>query len=205
MITDRTLANLRTSASLVLLTPGLSVSVDVGAASVVQARRPPFDSDERVIPVCAFHRCVGRAHGMRRAGSRVEMVGVAGDLEPTVNLAGSDDVTILPGGMVRRYSDGSWLHLVALTLVAEAVEPVAAAVAERAGVHMSLHADRVLDVTVLVADTPAGDRAAAAEAIDALEEICAVATVESLAGMLAAEPDWDTTELMATEIAHRAD
>lgn len=203
MITDRTLANLRTAASLVLLTPGLSVSVEVGGDAVVQARRPPFDPDERIIPVCAFHRCVGRAHGMRRAGSRVEMVGVAGDLEPTVNLQGSGDVNVGPGGIVRRSSDGSWLHLVALSLPSEAVEPVAAVVAEDAGVHMALHADRVLDVTVLVADTPAGDRAAASEAIDALERIAAKTTVDAIVGMLDVGSEWDVTELTTADIAQR--
>lgn len=205
MITDRTLANLRTAASLVLLTPGLSVSVEVDGDPVVQARRPPFASDERIIPVCAFHRCVGRAHGMRRSGSRVEMVGVAGDLEPTVNLHGSRDVSVRPGGIVRRSSDGSWLQLVALSLPAEDVEPVASVVAEDAGVHMALHADRVLDVTVLVSDTPAGDRAAASEAIDALEKIAAVTTVDAFVGMLDAESEWDMAELTADDVPERID
>lgn len=205
MITDRTLAHLRTSASLLLVTPGLALSVDVDGRQIVRAHRSPFADDENAIPVCAFHRCVGRAHGLRRAGSQVEMVGLPGDLEPTVVLEGSRDVQVLPGGMVRRSSDGSWLHLNALSLPAEAVEQIAAEATERAGVSMSLHSDRVLDVTVLVTDTPAGDRAAAAEAIDVLEHVAAVATVESLVAMLDTPTDWSIAVLESGEMAHPLD
>lgn len=195
MITDRTLASLRTAASLMLLTPGLSVAVEVEGVPVVEARRPPFpevtDDDRAVIPVCAFHRCVGKAHALRRHGSRVEMVGVPGDLEPDIALDGTLDVSILVGGIVRRTIDDSWIHLNALSLPVDVVGPVARDVAERTGVHITLHADRVLDVTVTVTDTPRRDRAAAHEALDALEEVAAVATVESLVAMLDAAPDWD--------------
>lgn len=197
MITDRTLARLRTSASLALLTPGLSVAIEVEGVPVVDARRGPFpepapdEPPRATIPVCAFHRCVGKAHGLRRKGSQVEMVGVPGDLEPDIVLSGTLEVSVLPGGIVRRTADGSWFHLNALSLPVDAVGPVAQSIADRTGVHISLHADRVLDVTVCVTDTPVRDRAAAHEAIDALEQVAAVATVESLASLLEAEPDWD--------------
>lgn len=206
MITDRTLARLRTSASMVLVTPGLSVAVDVEGEPVVEARRPPFPDgaeERRIIPVCAFHRCVGRAHELRRQGSRVEMVGVEGDLEPTVTVHGGAGIQVLPTGIVRRTVDASWWHLNALSLPVDAVAPVAHEVSERTGVAITLHADRVLDVTVTVTEGPARDRAAAFEAIDALEHVAAVATVEAMVAVLEADTDWDA--VVAAEAAIHAD
>lgn len=195
MITDRTLANLRTSAALALLVPGISVAVRVGERTVVEASRAPgVEESHPVIPVCAFHRSVVRAHDLRRAGTRVEMVGVDGALEPDVLLECGPDLRFVPGGVVRRAGD-TWLHLCALSLGIDAVEPATARVVDEFGpdgpdVH--LHADRSLDVTVAVTDTPAGDKLTARRGVEMLETIAASATVDALERWVApGGRDWD--------------
>lgn len=193
MITDRTLAQLRTSASLALLVPGLSVTVSVDDRVVVEASRPPFlHQDHPILPVCAFHRSVVRAHDLRRTGSRVEMVGLAGDLEPLVELQPGPQVRVVPGGIVRHKSDISCLHLCALSLPVDRVEAAATDVADRTGLDLHLHADRSLDVTVVLSDTRPGDTLAARGAVEALETVAAVSTVDALAELLEPEStDWE--------------
>ena len=182
MITDRTLANLRTSAALALLVPGISVAVRVGDRTVVEASRGEADASHPVLPVCAFHRSVVRAHDYRRSGTRVEMVGVDGNLEPEVLLQCGPELRQVPGGVIRRTAD-TWLHLCALSLGVDAVEPATAAVVDEFGIdgpEVHLHADRSLDVTIAVTDTPAGDKPAARRAVEMLETIAARATVDAL-------------------------
>lgn len=202
MITDRTLASLRTAASLVLLTPGLSVSVEVGETRVVEASRDLGrpEGGSSIIPVCAFHRCVGKAHHLRRSGSQVEMVGISGDLEPTVTLECDDDVRMVPGGTVRRRANDTWIHLHALSLPVEQVEPAADRVCQETGVDLELHADRVTDVTVLVTYSPYRDRAAAHRAIDTIERVAAAATVDALVDLLDPQTDWDQMPELDTAV-----
>lgn len=195
MISDRTLANLRTSAALALLVPGISVSVRVGDRTVVEAARASDDDAQHpVLPVCAFHRSVVRAHDLRRSGTRVEMVGVDGALEPDVVLECGLDLRLVPGGVIRR-SGESWMHLCALSLGVDDVEQATAAIVGERGsatpdVH--LHADRSLDVTIAVTDTPAGDKHAARQAVELLETIAARATIDALERWIAPEGrDWD--------------
>ena len=194
MITDRTLANLRTSAALALLVPGISVAVRVGDRTVVEASRTAGDAAHPVLPVCAFHRSVVRAHDLRRSGTRVEMVGVDGNLEPDVLLEFGPEVRQVPGGVIRRTGD-TWLHLYALSLGVEAVEPATAALVAESGTDgpdVHLHADRSLDVTIVVTDTPAGDKPAARGAVEMLESIAARATVDALERwVVPGGHDWD--------------
>ncbi|MDZ7675609.1 MAG: hypothetical protein U5K30_11145 [Acidimicrobiales bacterium] len=192
VITDRTLAQLRTSAALALLLPGMSVDVRVGDETVVHATRMPFpDADHPILPVCAFHRSVVRALDLRKNGTRVQMVGIAGDLEPDVELVPGEHIRIVPGGVVRFESE-SWFHFCTLSLPVERVEPVARVVAADTGVVVDLHADRSLDVTVAVTDTPSGDVGATRDAIDALERVAAAATVDALVDLVQPDDtDWE--------------
>lgn len=186
MITDRTLADLRTSAALALLVPGIGVAVQVGDRTVVEASRPPFGaSGHPVLPICAFHRSVVRAHDLRKEGTRVEMVGLDGGLEPDVALRCAPAVKQIPGGVVRHAGD-TWLHLCALSLPVEVVESATASVLDETGssLDVHLHADRSLDVTVVVTDTPVGDKPAARDAVDVIEAIAARATVASLVDLV---------------------
>lgn len=192
MITDRTLAQLRTAAALALLVPGVSVDVTVEGRPVVHAGRMPLpDVEHPALPVCAFHRSVARAHDLRRQGTRVEMVGIDGDLEPQIDLLAGDHVRLVPGGVVRLESE-MWLHVLALSLPVERVGAVAREVAADTGIGVDLHADRSLDVTVLVTDTPGGDLDAARAAIDTLERVAARATVDAFVELVQpATTDWD--------------
>lgn len=182
MITDRTLADLRTAAAISLLVPDIGVSVRVEERVIVEAGRPPFEvSTHPVLPVCAFHRSVVRAHRLRTQGTRVEMVGLDGDLEPDIGLRCSPAVKQIPGGVVR-HAGSTWLHLCALALPVAVVEPAAASVFAETGsdLDVHLHADRSLDVTIVVTDTPLRDKTAARAAVDLIEAIAARATVASL-------------------------
>lgn len=194
MISDRTLSNLRTSAALALLVPGITVEVRVGDHPVVEAARPPFgDTSHPVLPVCAFHRSVVRAHELRKSGARVEMVGLVGGLEPEIELRCAPTLRVVPGGVIRHAGD-SWLHLCALSLGVDRVEPAAAAVFAETGTDLDvhLHADRSLDVTVVVADTPRGDKVAGRAAVEVVEAIAARATIDSLVEWIApSRRDWD--------------
>ena len=61
MITDRTLAGLRTSAALSLLVPGIGVSVRVcDRVGVEAARQPVCGSAHPGLPIRAFHLSVVR-------------------------------------------------------------------------------------------------------------------------------------------------
>lgn len=193
MITDRTLAHLRTSAAAALLVPGLSVTVEVEGRIVVEATRPPFLHDDHpVLSICAFHRSVVRAHELRQRGSRVEMVGLAGDLEPTVELVPGPDVRIVPGGVIRVRGDESCFHLCPLSFPVERVEAAAVDVSDRCGVIVDLHADRSLDVTVAMVETPRGEVRAGRAAVEALEQLAAVATVDALVELVQPEiTDWE--------------
>lgn len=186
MITDRTLADLRTSAALSLLVPGIGVAVQVDERVVVEAARPPFGASAHpVLPICAFHRSVVRAHDLRKQGTRVEMVGLDGDLEPDVGLRCGPGVKLIPGGVVRHAGD-TWLHLCALSLPIDTVEPATASVFEETGssLDVHLHADRSLDVTIVVTDTPAGDKPSARDAVELIEAIAARATIASLVDLV---------------------
>ncbi len=202
MITDRTLANLRTSAALALLVPGISIEASVGDRVIVEAARPPFrDVEHPVLPICAFHRSVVRAHELRRNGTRVEMVGLDGGLEPEIRLRCDPEISIVPGGVVRR-SGESWLHLCALSLAVDAVEAATAAICAETGtaLEVHLHADRSLDVTIVVTDTPTGDKTTARAAVDLIEAIAARATIDSLVDLVhPAETDWDEFLLRAAD------
>ena len=194
MITDRTLADLRTAAALALLVPGIGVSVRVEDRVVVEAGRPPFGASEHpVLPVCAFHRSVVRAHDLRKSGTRVDMVGLDGGVEPAVELRCSDAIKEIPGGVVRHAGD-TWLHLCSLSLPIDVVEPATASVFAETGsdLDVHLHADRSLDVTIVVTDTPVRDKPAARAAVDVIEAIAARSTITSLVGLVEpSEEGWD--------------
>lgn len=199
-ITDQTLANLRTTAALLLVCPGLVATGGVDGRAVVEARRPPVpEADHPIIPVCAFHRCVAKAHDLRRSGQQVQMVGVEGDREPFIALVAEDDaLRMIPGGVVRRCVDDRWYHLLSVSLPVEAIEEFAADVVAATGIDIVLHADRMLDVTVLVTDTPRGDKRVARDAIDAIEQVAAMATVEWMLARLApGDVDAGITALLA--------
>lgn len=192
MTTDRPLAHLRTAAALALLVPGVSIDVAVEGRPVVHASRMPRpDLDHPALPVCVFHRSVVRAHDLRKQGTRVEMVGIDGDLEPEIELVAGEHLRLVPGGVVRLESE-MWLHFLPLALPVERVESVAREVAADTGVGVDLHADRSLDVTVGITDTPGGDTDAARAAIDTLERVAARATVDAFVDLVQPDTtDWD--------------
>jgi hypothetical protein len=95
---------------------------------------------------------------------------------------------------VLRRSGETWLHFCALSIAVDRVEPATAEVFAETGstLDVHLHADRSLDVTVGVVDTPAGDKVAARGAVDLLEAIAAKATVGALVELVQpGEADWD--------------
>ncbi|MDE0802221.1 MAG: hypothetical protein OSA99_02750 [Acidimicrobiales bacterium] len=205
MITDRTLADLRTAAAISLLVPDIGVSVRVGDHLVVEAARPPFEvSTHPVLPVCSFHRSVVRAHQLRTQGTRVEMVGLDGGLEPDIGLRCSPAVKQIPGGVVR-HAGSTWLHLLALALPIDVVETAASSVFAETGSELDvhLHADRSLDVTIVVTDTPLRDKGAARGAVGLIEAIAARATVASLVDLV--EPSTaDLDQMLITPTVERS-
>lgn len=175
-ISDRTLDALRTTAAMVATVPELAAIVRVEDQIVLEVRRgpAPADVDHKILPPCAFHGAVAGAHRLRRSGERIGMRGVPAVLEPSIDWGVARGAKTLPGHMIRVERDEMWSHLVPVPVPIDAV--VAALDASEEDFRsIGCHPDEALDVTVLHETGAAGDKRAAAGAIDRL--VAAITTI----------------------------
>jgi hypothetical protein len=180
------MAQLRGSAALVAVLPHLRVRVHVGGEALLDVTRGACGGEVLHIPPCAFHASVARAHARRLGGQDVRFLSLPAGLDPEVELSVPTGDEVLPAGMVRASLGGMWVHLAP---VAQELDRVLDAVLDLCAPDegawgLGTHHDRDLGVTVLHAQSPVGDLAAAAVARELVElgvARCAVADLEELA------------------------
>lgn len=176
VLSDQVLDRLRTSAALVVAVPQLAVKVRVGDNICLEVRRSPApDATHRVLPPCAFHRAVTRAHQMRRTGEQIAMRGVPAGCEPAVDWGIGPCGNILTAGIVRIAHDTSWWHGGAVIgdehHIAETVD---------AAPHLAARRDEALGVTIVHGATPRGDKAGSHGIVDDLLDVIAQVGVADL-------------------------
>lgn len=184
ILSDQVLDRLRASAALVVAVPQLAVKLRVGDEICLEVRRSPVpDASHRVLPPCAFHRAVTRAHQMRRAGEQVAMRGVPTGCEPAVDWGIAACGNLLTGGIVRIAHDETWWHGCAVIgddrHIAEALA---------AAPHLASGRDEALGVTIVHAASPRGDKRASRGIVDDLLDVVSRVGVadleERLTGLL---------------------
>lgn len=192
-LSDQALDALRCTAAVLAAAPALRVRIRLGDEVLFEVRRLVVEevSGHAILPACAFHTAVARAHRARKSGDRVAMAGVPAGGEPRIDWAvGADDLT-LPGAMLRVAQGGDWWH------VAPVAVPLPVALAalqdspgdEHPGVTVAVRPDNDLGVTLLHSTTRAGDEAASARAVDALISAVGRVGVADLAARLGADAD----------------
>jgi hypothetical protein len=172
MISDRGMSALRQGAALVRAVPQVRLRLRDGDRTLLDVGRPPMpDTGSRQVSPCAFHGAVARAHDLRAAGIRLRFLSLPPGVDPAVDVGVPPADEVLPGGIVRAAMAGVWVFAL----------PVAGPVPALDG-DVGLHVDAAVDVTVVHAEAPLGDRAAARRAQAAVEAAaarCAVAELEA--------------------------
>jgi hypothetical protein len=167
VLSDQVLDRLRASAAMAVAVPQMAVKVRVGDEISLEVRRSPEpDATHLVLPPCAFHRAVTRAHEMRRRGEQIAMRGVPAGCEPAVDWGIPACGKILTGGIVRTAHDESWWH-------GGAVIGGDHHIVQALGTapHLVGRRDEALGVTIVHATSPRGDKAASRAIVDDLLDV----------------------------------
>lgn len=194
-LSDRSLVGLRCTAAAVVALPRVQARLVHRGRSVLEIVRPPFDANRGhpVLPPCAFHRAVARAHQLRRSGERLALRGVPHGEEPAIEWGVLPGDLALPGSMVRIRIDDVWCHAAAVALPLATCQ-VAVGGDDGGPPGLGYHADHAVDATLLHIVTPRGDEGASREALLALEIAVARASVHELVEHLdATVPDSPAT------------
>ena len=179
-LSDQVLDRLRISAAMAVAVPQLAVQVRTAGTPCLEVRRTPAeDVAHRVLPPCAFHRAVTKAHRMRRAGERIAMRGVPGGSEPAIDWGTSPAARLLPGGVVRVDEGDEWVHAVA---VLGDDEHVIDALAPTDG--LTARYDQALGVAIVSARTGRGDKAGSRAVVETMLEVVARVGVADLQARL---------------------
>ena len=181
VLSDQVLDRLRISAAMAAAVPQLAVQVRTGDTPCLEVRWAPAEgAAHRVLPPCAFHRAVTKAHRMRRAGERIAMRGVPGGCEPAIDWGTTPAARLLPGGVVRVEEGETWVHAAGVLgddhHVIDALAPTAG---------LTARYDEALGVAVLFARSPLGDKAGSRAVVETVLEVVArvgVADLESRLG-----------------------
>lgn len=176
VLSDQVLDRLRASAALVVAVPQMAVKLRVGGEICLEVRRSPLpDATHRVLPPCAFHRAVTRAHQMRRTGEQIAMRGVPAGCEPAIDWGIAACGKILTGGIIRIAQDESWWHAVPVIGDDQHLTEALATAP-----HLVARHDQALGVALVQATSPRGDKAASLAMIDDLLDTVARVGVADL-------------------------
>lgn len=178
-ISDRALAGLRVTAAVLAAVPMVHARVRYHDETLLEVRRPPLPEgrEHPVLPPCAFHNSVARAHQGRKRGERLAFRGLPAGAEPAIDWTVAAGDLALPGSMFRCSNSGSWWHIAAVAMPLPAATAAALGAGEET-VDIRFHSDPHLDVTLMHISTEAGRVRESADAVDRLQTAiarCAVA------------------------------
>ena len=164
--------------------PQMAVQIRSGDVVCVEVRRSPSTAGpHRVLPPCAFHRAVSRAHHMRRSGERIAMRDVPPGPEPAIGWGVDAGARNLPGWMIRLDDGSTWRHVAPVLgeedHVQRALDPTRG---------LGVRHDASLGVSLVHGVTPRGDKKASHSLIDALVDVVARAGVADLEQRLTGTP-----------------
>ena len=185
---------LRTGATLAYALPSVRLRIRCAERLVVEVRRPPFAdrSTHRppVVAPCAFRRAVASAHRRWSAGERLSFLGLPPGCPPTLEVGLGPGERCLPGDLYRVRMGVDWLHLFATTMPVERCKDAAgdgvqispADEAASGRIRVGFHRDAATDMTLVHVASAAGERGAAARAVDALQGVLGRCLAAELVG-----------------------